>query len=59
MTSTVFEVTCRCGWRCRGTEDDVIAQVQAHGRATHGIETTAEEVRAIWRVVGEGAAGSA
>jgi predicted small metal-binding protein len=51
----LMEVTCRCGWTVRGTEDDVIAQ--AHGRETHGIETTADEVRAIWRPVSEGAAG--
>jgi predicted small metal-binding protein len=54
----LMEVTCRCGWTVRGTEDDVIAQVQAHGRETHGIETTADEVRAIWRQVPEGATGS-
>jgi predicted small metal-binding protein len=45
------EVTCRCGWRCRGTEDEVIRQVQEHGRAAHAVETSADEVRAIWRVV--------
>jgi predicted small metal-binding protein len=47
----LVEVTCRCGWTCRGTEDEVIAQVQDHGRTAHGIETTPDEVRAIWRVV--------
>jgi predicted small metal-binding protein len=55
----LMEVTCRCGWRCRGTEDEVIEQVQAHGRTAHGVETTADEVRAIWRPVVEGAAGGA
>ena len=54
----LVEVTCRCGWTCRGTEDDVIALVQAHGRETHGIETTADEVRAIWRRIPEDAASS-
>jgi predicted small metal-binding protein len=54
----LVEVTCRCGWTCRGSEDEVIAQVQEHGRTTHGIETTADEVRAIWRVVGSDATGS-
>lgn len=52
-----MEVTCRCGWRCRGTEDEVITQVQAHGRSAHGVETTADEVRAIWRPVETSAAG--
>jgi predicted small metal-binding protein len=53
----LMEVTCRCGWRCRGTEDEVITQVQAHGRSAHGVETTADEVRAIWRPVETSAAG--
>ena len=47
----LVEVTCRCGWRCRGTEGEVIAQVRHHGRTAHGLETTAEEVRAIWHVI--------
>ena len=54
----LMEVTCRCGWTCRGTEGEVIEQVQAHGRATHGVETTPDEVRAIWRPVDEQAAGA-
>jgi len=41
------EVTCLCGWQCRGTEDEVVEQVQAHGREAHGIESTREEVLAI------------
>jgi predicted small metal-binding protein len=53
----LVEVTCRCGWTCRGSEEDVIAQVQAHGRETHGVETTADEIRAIWRPVAGEAAG--
>jgi predicted small metal-binding protein len=54
----LVEVTCRCGWRCRGTEDEVIEQVQAHGRSAHGVETAADEVRAIWRPVeGDAASG--
>lgn len=54
----LMEVTCRCGWVCRGTEDEVIDQVRSHGRATHGVETTDEEIRAIWRRVDERAAGA-
>jgi predicted small metal-binding protein len=48
------EVTCQCGWQCRGTWDEVVAQVQAHGREAHGVETTAEEIRAIARSVDAG-----
>jgi hypothetical protein len=52
------EVTCVCGWQIRGTEDEVIAGVQAHGREVHQIETTADEVRAIWHPVPDGDAGA-
>jgi len=41
------EVTCICGWQCRGTEDEVVEQVRAHGRETHGIDSTREEILAI------------
>lgn len=41
------EVTCLCGWQCRGTEDEVIEQVIAHGREVHGIESSREEILAI------------
>ena len=41
------EVTCLCGWQVRGTEDEVVAKVQAHGREAHGIESTREEVLAL------------
>ena len=41
------EVTCLCGWQCRGTEDEVVEQVQAHGREVHGIESSREEIVAI------------
>jgi predicted small metal-binding protein len=41
------EVTCVCGWRVRGTEDEIVGQVQAHGREAHGLESTREEVLAL------------
>jgi predicted small metal-binding protein len=52
--SMLMEVTCRCGWQCRGTENEVIDQVQAHGRSAHGVETTSDEIKAIWRPVEDG-----
>ena len=47
----LMEVTCRCGWRIRGSEAEVIFAVQEHGRTAHGQELTIDEVRAVWRVV--------
>jgi len=41
------EVTCLCGWQCRGTEDEVVEQVIAHGRDVHGVESTRDEILAI------------
>jgi hypothetical protein len=41
------EATCICGWQVRGTEDEVVAQVIAHGRDAHSIESTREEVLAL------------
>lgn len=41
------EVTCVCGWRIRGTEDEIVDQVIAHGRDAHGIESTRDEVLAL------------
>jgi predicted small metal-binding protein len=41
------EVTCICGWRIRGTEDEIVAEVIRHGREAHGIESSREEVLAL------------
>ena len=41
------EVTCMCGWQCRGTEDEVIDQVQTHGVEVHGVAATREEILAL------------
>jgi predicted small metal-binding protein len=44
---TMKEVTCMCGWQCRGTDEEVIEQVQAHGREVHGVAATEEEILAL------------
>jgi predicted small metal-binding protein len=51
-----MEVTCRCGWVTRGTRQEVISSVQAHGRTAHQQEITPAQVRAIWRTVEAGGA---
>jgi predicted small metal-binding protein len=47
----LMEVTCRCGWTTRGSNSEVIANIQAHGKSEHGLEVTPDEIRAVWRVV--------
>jgi predicted small metal-binding protein len=46
-----MEVTCRCGWRTRGSRSEVIRAVQAHARSAHHLEVSPKEIRATWRVV--------
>jgi hypothetical protein len=41
-----WQVTCVCGWRTRGTRDQVVAAVQEHGHTAHNQELTAEQVMA-------------
>ena len=41
-----WQVTCVCGWRTHGTRDVVVANVQEHGRSTHGQDLTEEQVMA-------------
>jgi predicted small metal-binding protein len=44
--SMIKEVTCECGFYARGTEEDLIPVVQAHGRSKHGLDVTREQVLA-------------
>ena len=43
----MIEVTCMCGFQARGTEDEVVAQIQAHGRADHGSMSSREQILAM------------
>jgi hypothetical protein len=47
----LLEVTCRCGYTARGSENEVIRLIQAHGRSDHAMDLTPAEIRAVWRVV--------
>jgi len=42
-----WQVTCECGWRTSGTREEVVANIQEHGRTTHHRELTSDEVMAI------------
>jgi predicted small metal-binding protein len=37
------QVTCECGWSAKGTEDELVPQIQQHGREVHGMEVTREQ----------------
>ena len=50
-TPALMEVTCMCGWRCHGTQDEIVAQVQAHGRDAHGVTSSRDEILAIARAI--------
>ena len=50
----LMEVTCRCGWSTRGSEAEVIANITTHARAEHDLKMTPDDVRRIWRRVGNG-----
>jgi predicted small metal-binding protein len=43
----IKEIVCDCGWTARGTEDELVAAAQVHGRDAHGLEPTREQVLAV------------
>jgi len=40
-------VSCDCGWSFEGEDAELIAAVQEHGRALHGMDVTAEQALAM------------
>ena len=42
----MWQVTCQCGWRVHGTKEEVVRAVQTHGKESHGLELTEEQVMA-------------
>jgi predicted small metal-binding protein len=42
-------VRCECGFEARATEPDLVPIVQRHGRETHNMEVTPEQVLAMAR----------
>lgn len=45
----VLVVTCECGFEARGTLDELVPVVQAHGREAHNMAATREQVAAMAR----------
>jgi predicted small metal-binding protein len=48
-------VTCECGFEVRGEEDDVVAATRAHGRESHNMDVSREQVLAMARSAGDDA----
>ena len=44
-------VRCACGWEWAGNVESVVAATQEHGRRTHNMESTREQVLAMARPV--------
>ena len=51
MTARQMTLTCACGWEVSGTEDEVVAAAQDHGRTMHNMETSRDEVLALAKVI--------
>jgi predicted GNAT family acetyltransferase len=47
LEAEVIRVRCACGWETTGPEDDVVAEVQEHGRRVHNMPATREQVLAM------------
>jgi predicted small metal-binding protein len=45
------EIVCDCGWRARGTEDELVAAAQEHGRTAHDMVLTREQALATAKPV--------
>jgi predicted small metal-binding protein len=43
----MIEVTCMCGFQARGTEDEVVEQIQTHGASDHGSVSSREQILAM------------
>ena len=40
-------VRCACGWEMRGSEEEVVAATEEHGRRLHNMIPTRDEVLAM------------
>ena len=47
------QIDCDCGWSARGSEDELVAEAQEHGRLAHDLVPTREQVLAVATPVDE------
>jgi predicted small metal-binding protein len=43
----IKQIVCDCGWTARGTDEEIVAAAQAHGREAHSLVPTREQVLAV------------
>lgn len=48
-----WKLMCACGWETTGSEQDVVAAAQDHGRRLHNMEVTPEEALAMAQPVAD------
>jgi hypothetical protein len=41
------QIVCDWGWSARGTDDELVAAAQEHGRVAHDLVPTREQVLAV------------
>ena len=42
-----WKLTCACGWEATGSEDEIVASAQDHGRTLHNMDLTRAEALAM------------
>jgi predicted small metal-binding protein len=47
MDSEPMRLRCACGWETTGTEEELIAAAEEHGRRVHNMQPTRDEVLAM------------
>jgi predicted small metal-binding protein len=47
------KIVCDCGWTATGTDEELIAAAQEHGREAHDLVPTAEQVLAVAKPVAD------
>lgn len=47
MIDMAWKLTCACGWESTGSEDEVVAAAQDHGRSLHNMDVSREEALAM------------
>jgi predicted small metal-binding protein len=46
-------IVCDCGWTATGTDEELVAAAQEHGREAHDLVPTAEQVLAVAKPVAD------